>query len=129
MEKLELNDSIQAQDIHPAVKKILTKRTKEDRKIRKRKNSSNSSRLIDLNLIRSSSTNSRDCLRRNSMSKKKNLSNPESTQSSFSNRRKCSTIYISSEEILNAKLEYNKKCIDTLLGNKRCKEDSDDESM
>lgn len=129
MEKLELNETIQSLDMHPAVKKMLTKQTREDRKLRKRKSSHNSNRLIELNLIRSSSTNSRDCLRRNSsMSQKKSLSNSDSTQN-YKIKRKCSTIYISSEEILNAKLEYNKNCIDSLLGNKRCKEDSDDESM
>ena len=114
MDRLELNDDKEINEIHPAILNILNQKS-DTRKLTVSSLNSNDNfrrRQSNLSTISTIGLKSKDLPV--FISK---LPNKRLLRSDI--RRK--TIYISSEEITNAKLDYNFECLDSLLTKKRRK--------
>jgi hypothetical protein len=121
MDRLELNDDKIINEIHPAILNILNQKSDNRKLTVSSINSIDNFRRRQSNL----STKSTKGLKSKDLPVFLNkLPNKRLLRSDI--RRK--TIYISSEEITNAKLEYNFECLDSLLTKKRKRSKESDNS-
>lgn len=97
MEEINLDEN-KTNEVHPAIMKILVKKTRESRK--KSQLNANIENTTESNKKHKSKTGDKDnrCQR-------------------YTRRR--STVYVSQEEVLNSKLQHNLESLELLLGSKR----------